>query len=108
MKETISTDSARTPSSSSPAAERMRLYRKRRREGMQYVRIPIRAAEVQDLIWMWHLDENQRHDAEAIQAAVLGVFHTGQFVFCVLAPCRLEPLGNPFGAKGYPCLRNKS
>jgi hypothetical protein len=54
----------------------MRLYRKRRREGMQYVRIPLSAKEVQDLIWMGRLGENQRHDAEAIQAAVLGLFHT--------------------------------
>ena len=72
----MSTDPARILSSSSPAAERMRLYRKRRREGMQYVRIPLRAAEVQDLIWMGHLGESQRHNAEAIQAAVLGVSHS--------------------------------
>ena len=54
----------------------MRLYRKRRRDGIQYVRIPLHAKEVQDLIWMGHLGEGQRHDAEAIQAAVLGVFHS--------------------------------
>jgi hypothetical protein len=69
----MSTDPARMPSSPAPAAERMRLYRKRRRQGMQYVRIPLREAEVQDLIWMGHLGEGQRHDAEAIQAAVLGL-----------------------------------
>jgi hypothetical protein len=76
MKEAMSTDPAGMPSSSSPAAECMRLYRKHRREGMQYVRIPLCATEVQDLIWMGRLDEDQRHDAEAIQTAVLGLFHS--------------------------------
>ena len=32
--------------SSSPEAERMRLYRNRRREGMRYVRIPLHVTEV--------------------------------------------------------------
>jgi hypothetical protein len=71
----MSTEFTRTPTYSS-AAERMRLYRKRRRDGIQYVRMPLHAKEVQDLIWMGHLGEGQRHDAEAIQAAVLGVFHS--------------------------------
>ena len=53
----------------------MRLYRKRRWEGTQYVRIPLRATEVQDLISMGHLDEDQRHNEEAIRAAVLGLLH---------------------------------
>jgi hypothetical protein len=61
--------------SSSRAAERMRLYRKRRREGLQFVRIPLHVTEIDDLIRMGELEEDQRHDVEALQAAVLGLFH---------------------------------
>jgi hypothetical protein len=53
----------------------MRRYRKRRREGMQLVRIPLHVTEIDDLISMGRLDEDQRHDAEALQTAVLGLFH---------------------------------
>jgi hypothetical protein len=59
----------------SPPAERMRLYRKRRREGMQLVRIPLRVTEIDDLIRIGRLTEDQRHDAETLQAAVSGLFH---------------------------------
>jgi hypothetical protein len=62
----------RVPYSSAPA-ERMRLYRKRRREGMQLVRIPLHVTEIDDLIRMGRLNEAQRQDAEALQAAVLGL-----------------------------------
>jgi hypothetical protein len=55
-----------------PPAERMRLYRKRRREGMQLVCIPLHVTEIDDLIRMGRLNEAQRQDAEALQAAVLG------------------------------------
>jgi hypothetical protein len=57
------------------AAERMRLYRERRRQGMQYVRIPLHVSEIDDLIRMGRLQEDQRHDAEALQSAVLVLFH---------------------------------
>jgi hypothetical protein len=33
---------------SSTAAERMRLYRKRRRDGMHYVRVPLHVTEIDD------------------------------------------------------------
>jgi hypothetical protein len=46
----MSTGNAPPARSSSPAAERMRLHRKRRREGMQYVQIPLHKSEVEDLI----------------------------------------------------------
>jgi hypothetical protein len=36
----------------SDAAERMRLYRKRRRQGMRYVRIPLHVTEIDTLIRM--------------------------------------------------------
>jgi hypothetical protein len=64
-----------TAGSSSRAAERMRLYRKRRRQGLQLVRIPLRATEIDDLVRMGRLTEDQRHNVEALQAAVLGLFH---------------------------------
>jgi hypothetical protein len=36
--------------SSSQVAQQMRLYRKRRREGLQLVRIPLRVTEIDDFI----------------------------------------------------------
>jgi hypothetical protein len=75
MKEAMTTDPAGTPSSSSPAAERMRLYRKRRREGMQYVQIPLHKSEVEDLIGLGFLQREQREDAQALQAAVLTIVY---------------------------------
>ncbi|HVI66739.1 MAG TPA: hypothetical protein VM910_29810 [Bradyrhizobium sp.] len=61
--------------SSSPAAERMRLYRKRRRNGMQYVRIPLHVTDIDDLIRTGRLKEEQRHDAGALQTAVLDLVY---------------------------------
>jgi hypothetical protein len=57
------------------AAERMRLYRKRRRQGLRYVRIPLHVTEIDDLIRMGLLEEAGRRDAEALQAAVLALFY---------------------------------
>ena len=61
--------------SSSPEAERMRLYRKRRREGMRYVRIPLHVTEVDALICISRLKEDSRTDAEVLQAAVLSLVY---------------------------------
>jgi hypothetical protein len=57
------------------AAERMRLYRKRRREGMRYVRIPLHVMEVDALIRIGRLKEDSRTDAEVLQAAVLSLLY---------------------------------
>jgi hypothetical protein len=46
----------------------MRLYRKRRRQGLRYVRIPLHVTEIDDLIRMGLLEEAGRRDAEALQA----------------------------------------
>jgi hypothetical protein len=54
--------------SSAPAAVRMRLHRKRRREGTHYVRIPLESFEIEGLI---RLPKAHREDADALQAAVL-------------------------------------
>ncbi len=57
------------------AAERMRAYRKRRREAMRYVRIPLHVTEVDALIRIGRLKEDSRTDAEVIQAAVLSLVY---------------------------------
>jgi len=61
--------------STSPAAKRMRRYRKRRRSGMRYVRISLHVTEIEDLIRLGHLSEERREDAEALQTAVLTLLY---------------------------------
>src|SRR6266702_8068083 len=61
--------------SSSPEAERVRLYRKRRREGMRYVRIPLRVTEIDDLVRLGLLRGEQCQDLEALQMAVMGIIY---------------------------------
>ncbi len=63
--------------SSSPAAERMRLHRKRRREGMRYVCIPLHISEIVALIRLGLLQKDQHEDAQALQAAVLSLVYRG-------------------------------
>ena len=55
--------------SSAPGAVRMRLHRKRRREGTHYVRIPLESFEIEGLIRLKVLPKAHREDAD--QAAVL-------------------------------------
>jgi hypothetical protein len=57
------------------AAERMRLYRKRRRHGMRYVRVPLHVTEVDSLVRIGLLKEDQRQDPEAVQTAVMGLIY---------------------------------
>jgi hypothetical protein len=63
-----------TKMSTSPAAERMRRYRQRRRGGVQYIRIPLHVTEIDQLIHSpigrWKEDD-PRTDAEVVQAAIL-------------------------------------
>jgi hypothetical protein len=56
-------------------AERMRSYRKRRRQGMLYVRIPLHVTEANALIRMGRVKDDSRTDAEVLQAAVLGLVY---------------------------------
>jgi hypothetical protein len=63
---TRSNEPART--SQSPA-ERMRLYRRRRRRGRRVVRVEIDAAEVEALVRRGYLEPKDREDASAIEAA---------------------------------------
>jgi hypothetical protein len=55
-------------------AERMRLHRKRQRQGLQYVRILL-DVDIDGLIHLGLLKDDQRTDADALQAAVLGLFY---------------------------------
>jgi hypothetical protein len=57
------------------AADRMRAYRKRRRQGLQYVRVLLHDTELDSLIRMRLLKEEQRKDPEAVQAAVTGLIY---------------------------------
>ena len=55
----MSTDSISPPSrSSSPAALRMRRYRKQRRQGLRYVRIQLHVTDIDALIRMRLLKED--------------------------------------------------
>ena len=57
------------------AAERMRLHRKRQRQGLQYVRILLHVTDIDGLIHLGLLKDDQRSDADALQAAVLGLVY---------------------------------
>jgi hypothetical protein len=57
--------------SSSAAAERMRRYRKRRREGVRSVRILLRVTTIDDMIRFGLLEEGQRERPEALRAVVV-------------------------------------
>ena len=56
--------------SSSNAAERMRLYRKRRRGGLLYVRVPLHVTEIDMLIEKGLLETRHRRDRKAIATAI--------------------------------------
>jgi hypothetical protein len=67
----MTSDSIKTPN---PAAERMRRYRKRGRQGLRYVRIALHITDIDALIRMGLLREDQRQDSEALQTAVSKMF----------------------------------
>ena len=67
-----------TSRSSSPAAQRMRRYRKQRRQGLRSVRILLDETDIDALIRMRHLKEEQRQDVEALQTAVLGLLYRAE------------------------------
>ena len=56
--------------SSAPVAERMRLYRKRRRRGMRCLRIQIHVSEIDALIRKKYLDQQSRDDLKAVEYAI--------------------------------------
>jgi hypothetical protein len=59
----------------STAAERMRLYRSRRRKGLRGVLIPLHTSDIDSLILMGVLAEEQREDVDALQGAVLDILY---------------------------------
>jgi len=60
-----------------PVAERMRLYRKRRRQGLRCVRIELHGTDIDSLVRLGLLKEEQRQDPEAVQAAVTALVYRG-------------------------------
>jgi len=57
--------------SPSPVAQRMRLYRERRRQRLRYIPIPLHVTDIDGLIRIGRLKEDQREDVDALRAAVL-------------------------------------
>jgi hypothetical protein len=58
------------PAPCSAAAERMRLHRERRREGLRCVTIEVRESEINMLVHMNLLKSEMRNDANAIIEAL--------------------------------------
>jgi hypothetical protein len=58
-----------------PVSERMRLYRQRRQQGVRLVRIPLQVTNIDDLVQLGRLRKDERHNEEALRAAVLGLLH---------------------------------
>ena len=54
----------------SPAAERMRRYRERRRRGLACIRVQLRRSEVDALIACKLLEPTEREDRRALAAAL--------------------------------------
>jgi hypothetical protein len=67
-----------SPAASSPAAVRMRRYRKQRRQGLRSVRILLDQTDIDALIRMKLLKKDQRQDVEALQTAVLSLVYRVQ------------------------------
>ena len=76
----VSTDTTATgrTRTSPNAAERMRLHRKRQRDGMQYVRIQLHVSDIDSLVRIGALKEEQRRDPEWLQTAILTVLYRAQ------------------------------
>ena len=67
-----------TSRSSTPAAQRMRRYRKQQRQGLRPVRILVDESDIDALIRMRLLKEDQRQDPKALQTAVLGLLYRAE------------------------------
>ena len=59
-----------TDASSTPAAERMRRYRERRRRGLSCIKVELRRSEVDALIACKLLEPTEREDRRALAAAL--------------------------------------
>jgi hypothetical protein len=58
------------PLSQSPAAERMRLHRERRRKGLRCLTVELRETEIDGLISRGLLEQGAKGDARAIRKAL--------------------------------------
>jgi hypothetical protein len=67
-----------TSRSSSPAAQRMRRYRKQRKQGLRPVRILLDEMDIDALIRLRLLKEERRQDVEALQTAVMGLLYQAE------------------------------
>jgi hypothetical protein len=67
-----------TSRSSSPAAQRMRRYRKQRKQGLRPVRILLDETDIDALIRMRLLKPDQCQDPEALQTALLGLLYRAE------------------------------
>jgi hypothetical protein len=64
--------------SSTPAAQRMRRYRRQRRQGLRPVRILLDETDIDALIRMRLLEPDQCQDSEALQTALLGLLYRAE------------------------------
>ena len=64
--------------SPSAAAQRMRRYRKQRKQGLRPVRILLDETDCDVLIRMGLLKEDQRQDPKALQKALLGLLYRAE------------------------------
>ena len=67
-----------TSRSSSPAAQRMRRYRRQRKQGLRSVRILLDETDIDALIRMRLLTEDQRQDEEALRTAVMTLVYRAE------------------------------
>jgi hypothetical protein len=67
-----------TSRSSSPAAQRMRRYRKQQKQGLRPVRILLDETDVDAFIRLGLLKEDQRQDEEALRTAVMTLVYRAE------------------------------
>ena len=53
----------------------MRLYRRRRQQGVQHIRIPLHATDIDGLIRAQYLAKEERQDHDAIRRAIFFALH---------------------------------
>ena len=70
MKDYLTEDAPSEPAAPSAAAERMRLYRKRKRDGLLCVNVQLRVTEVDELVSRGLLTSEMRNDRVAIADAL--------------------------------------
>ena len=66
------------PPSPTPAAQRMRRYRKERRLGLHWLRIALDVTDINAFIRLGLLKEDQRQDEEALRTAVMSLVYRAE------------------------------